>query len=103
MATADLPQLDTLTPEAKRELLAILVRDLATDQSGSIAVSAGGEDYVLYRVPRNARENARRFTEQCSPEYLAELERRAANPGKLYTVDEILRVTPEDAARLSQK
>jgi len=77
MATADLPKLDAMTTEAKRALLRALLLDLAPIDGNLSSIDIGESQVYVYTPPTNARAEAQRFLDQCSPEYLEELRRRA--------------------------
>jgi hypothetical protein len=101
MATADLPQLNTLTPEAKRALLGALLVDLSASADKLGPVEADGRRFYIYTPPPDAREMAERAMRECPPEYRAELQRRAAeSDSQLMSVEEVLRIIPEEAERL---
>lgn len=104
MATADLPPLDQMTPEAKRMLLGSLVADLSRNGTEPLTVTTFGRTYFLYEVPAHARENARRHIESLPPEHWEECARRAAdtNPANWLSFEDVLRIIPEDAAKLDQ-
>src|SRR5438093_5379812 len=100
MSTANLPAIDGLSTEAKRQLLAKLARDLtaASGEPLSVRDETGGE-VVVYVVPPDARERAERAMREASPEYLAELQRRAATPEQSMSLEEVLQLGKSPEAR----
>lgn len=100
MATADVPKLDAMTTEAKRALLRALLLDLAPGDGGLGSIDVGDRQVYVYAPPANAREDAQKFLEQCSPEYLEELRRRAndTDPKNLMSLDEVLNLRDEEEA-----
>jgi hypothetical protein len=102
MPTANLPAIDGLSTEAKRQLLARLARDLmsASGEPLSVRDEAGGE-VMVYVVPPDARERAERAMREASPERLAELQRRAETPDDSFSLEEALglRGNPEAQSR----
>jgi hypothetical protein len=91
MSTANLPAIESLSTEAKRQLLARLARDLmaASGEPLSVRDEAGSEIHV-YRVPPDARARAERAMREASPERLAELQRRAETPDDSFSMEEAL-------------
>jgi hypothetical protein len=91
MSTANLPAIDGLSTEAKRQLLAKLARDLMAPSGEPLSVrdEAGGE-VMVYVVPPDAR--AERAMREASPERLAELQRRAETPEDSFSHEEALRL-----------
>jgi hypothetical protein len=91
MSTGNLPAIDTLSVEAKRQLLAMLARDLsaASGEPLSVRDEAGGE-VVVYVVPPDARARAEQAMREATPERLAELHRRAATPDDSFSLEEAL-------------
>lgn len=104
MATADLPAIEQMTPEAKRVLLGALVADLSRNGTVPLTVTMLGRTYSVYEVPAHARENARRHIESLPPEHWEECARRAADtdPANWLSFEDVLRLIPEDAAKLDQ-
>lgn len=101
MATADLPPLSAMTPEAKRKLLGALILDLAESGGSRMPIEIDGRRCLIYVPPPNAREDAERFLAALSPEYLAEVRRQATDPNvKLLSVDDILKIPDEVEAAL---
>jgi hypothetical protein len=101
MSTANLPAIDTLSVEAKRQLLAKLARDLLATSGAPLSVHDGAGEVVVYVVPPDARARAERAMREASPERLAELRRRAATPENSISVEEVLKSPdkPEDQNR----
>ena len=92
MSTADLPVTDTLSVEAKRQLLARLARELLPATGGPLSVRDAAGEVVVYAVPPDARARAERAIREASPEYLAELRRRAATPEQSMSLEEVLQL-----------
>jgi hypothetical protein len=88
-----------LPTETKQQLLALLARDLLASSGAPLSVrdEAGGEIHV-YRVPPDARARAERAMREASPEYLAELRRRAATPEQSMSLEEVLQIGKEPGA-----
>jgi hypothetical protein len=93
MSTANLPAIDTLSVEAKRQLLAILARDLMAVSGEPLSVrdEAGGE-VMVYVVPPGARARAERAMRDATSERLAELQRRAETPEDSFSHEEALKL-----------
>lgn len=91
MSTANLPAIDGLSTEAKRQLLALLARDLMAPSGEPLSVrdEVVGE-VVVYVVPPDARARAERAMREASPERLAELQLRAATPDDSFSLEEAL-------------
>jgi hypothetical protein len=83
MTTNDLPAISQLSPEAKRQLLALLARDLMSERSSSLSVNDAAGDIFVCAVPADARARAERAMRDADPARLAELSRRAATPSRL--------------------
>ena len=102
MATANLPAIDSLSTEAKRQLLALLARDLTSPSGEPLSVrdEAVGE-VTVYVVPPDARARAERAMREATPERLAELQRRAQTPDDSFSLEEALgsRDNPEAQSR----
>jgi hypothetical protein len=93
MPTANLPAIDTLSVEAKRQLLAKLARDLMTTSSGPLSVTdAAGGEVVVFALPANARTIATRAMRAADPEFIAELHRRAATTEDSMCQEEALKL-----------
>jgi hypothetical protein len=102
MSTTNLPAIDGLSTEAKRQLLALLARDLLASSVAPLSVADGaGGEIVVYTVPPDARARAERAMREATPERLAELRRRAATPDNSFSLEEVLRLpdTPADQTR----
>jgi hypothetical protein len=101
MATANLPQLDTLTPEAKRALLGALLVDLSTHEENLQPVEADGRRFYIYSPPPDAREAAERFIAGCPPGHLDESRQRAADPPERFVgMDGVVKWCDEAEANL---
>src|SRR5690349_21634649 len=91
MSAANLPSIDSLSVEAKRQLLAQLARDLVSPAGEPLSVrdETVGE-VVVYVVPPDARARAERAMREAAPERLAELQRRAETPEDSFSLEEAL-------------
>ena len=58
MSNSDIPAVDHLSIEAKRQLLAILARDLLRARSGLISVEDAAGEVFVYAIPPDARTRA---------------------------------------------
>ncbi len=83
MSTTNLPAIDTLSVEAKRQLLAKLARDLLSISGMPLSVEDAAGEMMIYVVPPDARARAERAMREASPERRAELRRRARRPKTL--------------------
>ena len=90
MATAELPPTSHLTFESKRELLAVLARDLLTAKPGPLSVTDTLGEFVVYSVPLNARAIARAALHDATEEYRIELRRRATTVEDSLSFEEVL-------------
>ena len=81
-----------LPAETKRQLLAMLARDLLPTSGASLSVSDAAGEVVVYAVPADARARAERAMREATPERLAELQRRAATPENSFSVEELLKL-----------
>lgn len=90
MATADLPATDHLSPDAKKQLLARLARELAGGSGAPLSVTDASGEVRVRVVPADARARAERALREATPEYLAELQRRAATPEDSMSHEEAL-------------
>lgn len=81
-----------LSTETKRQLLALLARDLMAASGAPVSVADAAGELVVYSVPADARARAERAMRAASPEYLAELERRASTPEDSMSLEEVLRL-----------
>ena len=106
MATAELPPTSHLTFESKRELLALLARDLLTAKPGPLSVTDAIGEFVVYSIPPNARAIARAALHDATEEYRIELHRRATTVEDSLSFEEVLSlpIQPDGASdpRLSQ-
>jgi len=85
MGTANLPAIDHLSLEGKRQLLALLARELLTASGAPLVVKdISGDDVLVYAVPADARASAERALREADPDRLAELRRRAADPDRSF-------------------
>lgn len=91
MTAASVP-LDTMTPEAKRGLLAALIRDLSKD-GGPLSFQEGGQSFYVYTPLANARELAEQDIRNCTAEERAELQRRIDTLEDSVSYEEALRLT----------
>jgi hypothetical protein len=90
MSPTNLPAIDALSVEAKRQLLAKLARDLLATSTAPLSVEDAAGEVVIYTVPPDARARAERAMREADPARLAELRRRAATPEKSFSVEEVL-------------
>ncbi len=88
-----------LPAETKRQLLAMLARDLLPASGAALSVTDAGGEVVVYAIPADARARAERAMREASPEYLAELQRRAATPEDSFSVEEALGLPDSPADR----
>jgi hypothetical protein len=88
---ATLPDIADMTDDAKRRLLKALIYDLAGTE-GKVVDVGGTESLYVYTPPPNARERAQKAIRERTPEYQAELDRRAATPEDSVGVEEWLRM-----------
>lgn len=95
MSVANLPSISDLSAEQKRALLAALARDLMGTRGGPLSVHDPAGDVVIYMPPSDARERAERAMRERTPEQLAELQRRAADPDNSFSAEEALQLTDE--------
>jgi hypothetical protein len=89
---ATLPNIADMTDDAKRRLLAMLVRDLVGTTGKSLEVTDPLGDMFVYTVPFNAKERAREAIRNRTPEYQAELDCRSSTPEDSVGVEEWLRM-----------
>lgn len=80
-----------LPAETKRQLLAMLARELM-DASGAVSVADAAGEVVVYAIPADARARAERAMREATPAYLAELQLRAATPEKSFSHEEALKL-----------
>jgi hypothetical protein len=92
MSTANLPAIESLSTEAKRQLLARLARDLMAASGEPLSVEDAAGEVVVYTVPADARARAERAMREASPEFLAELRRRAETLEDSFSHEEALRL-----------
>jgi hypothetical protein len=93
MSTAtsvELPAVDKLTAEQKRQLLALLIKDELDRQPipMAIVVRLDGDELGHFRPKIRHPEKTTPYA--FTPEELAELERLSRNPGKTFTYEELL-------------
>ncbi len=81
-----------LSPETKRQLLAMLARDLLTASGTPLSVTDATGEVVVYAIPADARARAERAMREATPERLAELRRRAATPENSFSHEEALKL-----------
>lgn len=102
MPTVNLPAIDTLTEDAKRELLGALLLDLATPDANLLPVEAGGRRFYVYTPPSDARAAAQRLLDACPPECLEELRRRASDPpDKFMSLEDVMKIADQAEGRSS--
>jgi hypothetical protein len=101
MTTSDLPAITHLPPEAKRQLLALLARDLLAERSSSLSVQDAAGEVFVYAVPPDARARAESAMRDADPARLAELRRRAATPERSISLEEAMGLpdSPADRSR----
>jgi hypothetical protein len=94
MATANLPEITQLSSEEKRQLFAILARDLLHPGRGPLTVEDATGELLLYEVPAESRALAERALREADPTYLAELLERAATTEQSLSLEEAIRLPP---------
>lgn len=91
MASAELPAIDRLTPQAKRELLAMLARELLGKSLAPVSIEDEVGAMIVYAVPPDARARAEQAMRHADPRRVTELARRAATPERSLSLEEALR------------
>src|SRR5436189_96501 len=82
--------LANMTEEAKRALLAALVRDLSVNTSKPLNVTDYMGEVYIYSAPISAKEMAEKAIREMTPEHKAELARRSSTPENSLSVAEML-------------
>jgi hypothetical protein len=90
MASAELPTIDHLTPQAKRELLAMLAREFLSQSRAPVSIEDEAGAMIVYPVPPDARARAEQAMRNADPRRVSELARRAATPEQSVSLEEVL-------------
>lgn len=86
MTGAELPAIEHLTPDAKRQLFALLARELLGSSGAPLSVpDATGGEMLVYAFPADARARTERALREADPARRDELRRRAATPDRSFT------------------
>jgi hypothetical protein len=100
MSTSNIPAITNLSPEAKRQLLALLARDLLAGRGGSLSVEDATGEMFVYAVPPDARARAERAMRDATPERLEELRCRAETPDDSFSLEEALGLRDNQATQI---
>jgi hypothetical protein len=90
MASAELPAISHLTPQAKRELLAVLARELLNQSRAPVSIEDEAGAMIVYAVPPDARARAEQALRTVDPRRISELARRSATPERSLSLEEVL-------------
>lgn len=89
-AAVELPSIDQLTPEQKRELLALLIKDELSRQPIPMPILVRVDGEVIGQFNPKIKFPAKTTLPPVPPGFWEEVAKQMENPGRTFTEEEIL-------------
>jgi len=92
MTDTELPAISHLSLETKRALLLRLARELIAEPDGSMSLTDGVGEMMIYRVPSNAKQIAEDYAKSLSEEEWEHLHRLSLDTDNTFSLEEALEI-----------